>query len=201
MLLLNIYQLKEFGERLTYPENLEQLSKEEAIRTDTSETASLQGSPTSPTVINVTPTSGRQTVSRLEIQTSTPRPSKPQPPTRKQSHLAQRQQPVQRMTPTPMPRQSLRPQLRQTLLICDSIVSGINPKGLKSSVHKHGIAGGTIDSILRDIKVFDLQQFSNILVYIGGNDTANGTDMEYFEEKFDQLLSHIKQKNSSCKVI
>ena len=174
---------------------------EEAIRTDTSKTASLQGSPTSPTVINVTPTSGRQTVSRLEIQTSTPRPGKPQPPTRKQSHIAQRQQPVQRMTPTPMPRQSLRPQPRQTLLIGDSIVSGINPKGLKSNVHKHGIAGGTIDSILRDIKVFDLQQFSNILVYIGGNDTANGTDMEYFEEKFDQLLSHIKQKNSSCKVI
>lgn len=168
----------------------------EALRIDTSETDSLQGSPTSPTVIDVTPTT-----SRVEIQTSTPRPSKPQPPTRKQSRPAPRQQSGQRMTPTPRPRQSLRSQPRQTLLIGDSIVSGINPKGLKSSVHKHGIPGGTIDSVLRDIKVFDLKQFANIIIYIGGNDTANGTDMEYFEEKFDQLLTYIKQKNSSCKVL
>lgn len=51
------------------------------------------------------------------------------------------------------------------------------------------------------IKVYDLQHFSNVIIYIGGNDTANGRDMEYFEEKLDQLLTYIKEKNSTCKVL
>lgn len=109
-------------------------------------------------------------------------------------------EPLQRSPPVPTPRQSLGARNAQTLLIGDSIISGINPKGLKPGVHKNGIPGGTIDSVMREIRIFDLQHFSNIIIYIGGNDAARGTDIEYFEEKYEQLLSYIKQRNGQCSV-
>lgn len=106
-----------------------QADNQDSIRIDTSVTANLQESLSSPTIIDITPTSDRQNVSTADLQTSTPRPNKPLPPTRKPSRPAPSQQPAQRLLPVPTPRQSLRPQPRQTLLIGDSIVSGINPKG------------------------------------------------------------------------
>lgn len=83
-------------------------------------------------------------------------------------------------------------------LIGDSILHGINLKGLKRNVHKHSVSGAKINTILGDIKMFDLKTFSSVIIYIGGNDVANVSD---FEEKYDQLLRYIKKENVNCKVI
>lgn len=88
-----------------------------------------------------------------------------------------------------------------TLIIGDSILHGINLKGLKSNVHKHSVSGANIDTILCDIRRFDLKTFSRIIIYVGGNDVSNGSDIELLEEKYDQLLNYIKQQNSISKVI
>lgn len=88
-----------------------------------------------------------------------------------------------------------------TLIIGDSVLHGINLKGLKSNVHKHSVSGANIDTILCDIRRFDLKTFSSIIIYVGGNDVSNGSDIELFEEKYDHLLNYIKQQNSICKVI
>ena len=81
-----------------------------------------------------------------------------------------------------------------TLLIGDSVLHGINPKGLKSIVYKQSVSGAKIDTVLSDIKRFDLNMFSSIIVYVGGNDVSSGTDLELFENKHDHLLNYIKKK-------
>lgn len=59
-------------------------------------------------------------------------------------------QPTTKPRPVPKPRQALQTHtaLKKILLIGDSIVSGINQKGLKTNIYKHGIPGATIDIIL-----------------------------------------------------
>lgn len=50
------------------------------------------------------------------------------------------------------------------------------------------------------MKVFDLNQFSAAIIYVGGNDAANGSDPELFEEKYDQLIRYIKGVNNQCQI-
>ncbi len=38
------------------------------------------------------------------------------------------------------------------------------------------------------------------MIYVGGNNAANGTDIEFFEEKYDQLVTSIKKKNADSKI-
>lgn len=125
--------------------------------------------------------------------TSTPRPIPCNPPSRAQ--------PTVRSRPVPKPRISTQSKNKKILLIGDSIVSGINPKGLKGNIYKHGIGGATIDVLLKEIEVYDLNQFSHIIVYVGGNNASNRTDIEYFEELYDQLLNYIKKSCQSKIVI
>lgn len=113
-----------------------------------------------------------------------------------------RRQAVPVVPPVPKPRQQRQAEEpKQLLLIGDSIITGVNPKGLKQNVHRSGISGATVDSILKEIKLFDLDNFSHVIIYVGGNDASHGTDSEYFEEKYDQLLRYIRQKNRLCNVL
>lgn len=37
-----------------------------------------------------------------------------------------------------------------------------------------------------------------VIIYVGGNDSANGIDEELFEEQYDQLVSIVKIGNAQC---
>ena len=79
----------------------------------------------------------------------------------------------------------------------------INPRGLKQNVHKSGISGGNIHKVTNQLKVFDLKQFTDIIIYVGGNDgndAASKSDPELFEVKYDQLIQHIKDVNDQCQI-
>ena len=89
---------------------------------------------------------------------------------------------------------------KQILLIGDSLISHINPRGLKQNVHKSGISGGNIHKVTNQLKVFDLKQFTDIIIYVGGNDAASKSDPELFEVKYDQLIQHIKDVNDQCQI-
>ena len=89
---------------------------------------------------------------------------------------------------------------KNILLMGDSLTSAVNPKGLKQGVFKHSISGAKIDHIFHQASVFNMNQFSNIIIYIGGNDASSGTDIEYFEELYDQVIQNIKQVNSTCQI-
>ncbi|MEW8340004.1 MAG: GDSL-type esterase/lipase family protein [Candidatus Thiodiazotropha taylori] len=120
--------------------------------------------------------------------------------------------------PCPVPKRTLQPQVprpspraasraihnndsNQILSNGDYLISSVNPKGLTSTVVKNGISGGNIDKVSTQIKLYDLRKFSHVIVYVGGNDASNGTDIEYFEEVFDQVIQHIKAANNQCKII
>ena len=88
--------------------------------------------------------------------------------------------------------------MNDTLLIGDSIIGSMNQKGLEPNVIKNGISGAKISHIISQIKVYDMKSFSNVIIYIGGNDASSGSDMEYFEELYEQVIQHIKQSNDKC---
>ena len=88
----------------------------------------------------------------------------------------------------------------KTLLIGDSILSGVNRKGLKNNVHCAPFPGATIDIISKNISMYDLTQFKNVVIYCGGNDSAKPNNVENFRKGYDTLLKFIKNKNPECMV-
>lgn len=72
---------------------------------------------------------------------------------------------------------------------------------MKSYVHCHGISGAGVETILEQIRVFDLKNFSTVIVSVGGNDVSNCSNLEYVEEKYDQLLIHIRAANPDCQIV
>ena len=90
---------------------------------------------------------------------------------------------------------------KNTLIIGSSMIKGVNIKGLKKGSLTHAKGGAGIESITEEIKLFDLRKFSNIIVYIGGNDAAAGMNIETFESKYNQLIQYIKLKNPHCDIL
>ena len=90
---------------------------------------------------------------------------------------------------------------QRVLLLGDSIIKGVNTKGLANGVHKHSISGGNIQQLIDEINHYDLKVFSTIIIYIGGNNVARGDNPSITEEKYDELISLIKCSNRSCKII
>jgi hypothetical protein len=97
-----------------------------------------------------------------------------------------------------IPQEHLR---KSVLLMGDSIVQRMHPKGLESYVHRHAVPGAKIQTLLNDIHLFNLKQFETIIIYIGGNDLSATTDLELLEEKYDQLIATIKSSNSQAKIV
>ena len=151
--------------------------------------------------ISLTPapvTSSNEVVRR----TSTPKMTKQQNPRR--PHPAQRpsQQQNTRNPPRPKPRSSLQDKKNQKdiRLIGDSLFSSINPKGLKQGVFQQGIPGAKVDDMLHQVKVFNINQFSHVIIFVGGNDASSGSDTEYFEERYEQVIQYLKQVYGLCKI-
>lgn len=93
------------------------------------------------------------------------------------------------------------PVAKKTLIIGDSIIKGINPRGLKDNIHCIGIPGATVETVHEQIALYDMRNFSTAIIYIGGNNVSNGSNIEYVEEKYDQLLQFIKTTNSALNII
>lgn len=89
---------------------------------------------------------------------------------------------------------------KNTLLLGSSILNKANPKGLKANVHKHAIPGATIKTLMSEVKLFNLNIFTSVVIYIGGNDVANGTDVELIEEQYDQLIQQLRRENPSVNI-
>lgn len=90
---------------------------------------------------------------------------------------------------------------KTVLIMGDSIIQRINPRGLLPNVHKHAISGGTIKDILNDIHSFNLCQFQTVILYIGGNDLSRTSDHELIEELYDQLIAVIKASNPNIRIV
>ena len=91
-------------------------------------------------------------------------------------------------------------QQNRVLCLGDSIIKGVNPKGLKSGIHKNSRNGGNIQTMKEEVRLYDLKAFSAVIVYAGGNNVASGETIEFIEEKYDELISLIKCGNSTAVV-
>ena len=89
---------------------------------------------------------------------------------------------------------------RRTLLIGDSILKGINYRGLKPDVKICSRSGASINDILKEISIYDMNSFANIIICIGVNDCSRGMDTQLFEDKYDQLISIIRSSNKDCNI-
>ena len=54
------------------------------------------------------------------------------------------------------------------------------------------------------MKLLNLSEFRNVVVYVGGNNATNNLVMneayEYFEERLDYSITYIKRGNNECKI-
>ena len=88
----------------------------------------------------------------------------------------------------------------RTLLVGDSLMKGVNSKGLKTGVTVCAKAGATIKDIWNEVSVYNLNLYDNIVICVGGNDASKRTDTNQFEEKYDELLSFISSSNRDCRI-
>ena len=51
-----------------------------------------------------------------------------------------------------------------------------------------------------EISIYDLKSFAKIIICIGGNDCASIVGVHAFQDKYDQLISFIKNANKDCTV-
>ena len=86
----------------------------------------------------------------------------------------------------------------RTLLVGDSLLKGVNSKGLKNGVTVCAKGGATIKDIWSEISVYNLNTFHSIVVCVGGNDASKRTDTSQYEDKYDELLSFIRSANRDC---
>ena len=101
-------------------------------------------------------------------------------------------------------------QTSQILIIGYSILSGINPKGLKNNVDCRSFSGATISTLMEKIQLYDLKSIQDIVLYIAGNDASQThradtmlgekVQIEYIENRYEQLITHIKDKNPNINI-
>ena len=68
---------------------------------------------------------------------------------------------------------ALKPKTR-TLIIGDSILKGISKRGLKAQVDIRTLPGRKANDIRTNLQRMDLTSYKNIIIYVGGNDAAEG---------------------------
>ena len=91
-------------------------------------------------------------------------------------------------------------QNNQTLLIGDSLLSGVNGKGMKNYVHCQPVPGATISRIQEKISMYDLNLFKNIIIYCGGNDAVKSDSPSSFRKDYETLIEYIQSKNPDCEM-
>ena len=79
------------------------------------------------------------------------------------------------------------------MILGDSILNPINPRGMIAGVQKHSKSGAKVRDIIEDITLYNIKSFSSVVLFIGGNDSSSGTDMELFEEQVAQraTIAHL----------
>ena len=137
-------------------------------------------------------------------RTSTPKVSNqadwPRSAPRTSEQRDQRRRKENRPETNSQPPQPRSDSTKKVLLIGDSVISPVNPKGLKKEVFKHSISGANIDHIFDQSNIFDMSKFSDVIIFVGGNDASKGADMEYFEELYEQVILNLKKDSEACKI-
>ena len=128
-------------------------------------------------------------ISCTSQQTPRGRVTPPQPVT---VRITNRAGPINdQQLPPPRPR-------NRTLLVGDSLLKAVNTKGLKNGTTVCAKGGAKVKDIWTELSVYNLGTFDNIVICVGGNDASIKTDINQFEDNYDELLSFITVANPEC---
>ena len=89
---------------------------------------------------------------------------------------------------------------RQTLIIGDSILKGINKSDLKTDVDVLTCPGKKLRGIQSNLSSEIVSKYKNIIVYAGGNDAASGSAQSTLYNDIKSLILDIRRKSESCAV-
>ena len=73
----------------------------------------------------------------------------------------------------------------KALIVGDSILNGINYRGLRKDVKICARSGASIDDLWEEISIYDMKSFARIIICIGGNDCSRKRNTSDFEDKYD----------------
>ena len=78
-----------------------------------------------------------------------------------------------------------------TLLTGSSLLKNVNSNQLNANTTVRSFPGATIDSLKSKLSEYNLDQCKTVLLFVGGNDADNGTDIETFAEKYETLITDL----------
>lgn len=82
----------------------------------------------------------------------------------------------------------------KTLLIGDSIFKVINKRGLKDNIDVISIGGATVGTLSTKLSTIDSRQYSNVVIYCGGNDVSAGTEPEPLRETLVDVVTSLQDQ-------
>ena len=89
---------------------------------------------------------------------------------------------------------------KKTVIIGDSIIRNINPRGLTESVSVNTIAGGKICHAETRLTHWNFEEAEKVILYIGGNDAASDASIEGLYKTFKSGIIRVKNKFPHCKI-
>ena len=89
---------------------------------------------------------------------------------------------------------------KRTLNIGDSILKGINTKGLNNRVKICAKRGAKISDMWEELSVYDLTSIANVIICVDGNDCSSRLNVKTYEGLYDQLIGLIKSANKNCTI-
>jgi len=90
------------------------------------------------------------------------------------------------------------PPRNKTLIIGDSIIKGIQPRGLNTNVDCRTCPGAIITDLGKRIEQLDMRVYSKVAVYVGGNDVSSGLRLGDSRAELLRLTRHIQRQQ--CEV-
>ncbi|KAH3786518.1 hypothetical protein DPMN_164625 [Dreissena polymorpha] len=96
-------------------------------------------------------------------------------------------------------RSNITPQTSKTLLIGDSILRGINKRGLCESVDICTLPGKTMLDICEKLRKMNISDLSKIIIFAGGNDVSNGQQISIIKDVILQTSQCI-QDQTNCEI-
>ena len=92
------------------------------------------------------------------------------------------------------------PQKTKTLIVGNSIIKGIQPRGLSRNVDQYTCPGAIITGIGNKIHQLDMSLYSNVILYVGGNDVNCGKRLEASRVELLKLIRYIQHLQSNVHV-
>ena len=89
---------------------------------------------------------------------------------------------------------------KRILIIGDSILKGINTKGLNNRRKICAKGGSKISDMWEELSVYGLTSIVNVIICVRWNDCSSRLNVKTYEELYNQLIGLIRSVNKNCTI-